>query len=161
MKACHDKCKVDKNHLIELENIEDPQHLPNNKSVKCYLRCGAELSEGVDPKSKRVLISKFTDFFMDSTKEEQRIFVLMGRGCINRNINDPLDFVYELTVFTKQNDNEVNICKRRNNFQNVMRFNFFSIFISSTDFISVVGWMVFFLSILVYSAIPISKLCKC
>ncbi len=90
---------------------KDLEHIPNSHEIKVFFRCAAVLSEAVDPKSNKILLGRFSDFFADLTREEQEIYLNMGKGCIKRAKTKPdlLDFTYELMVCAKQNDNEVQI----------------------------------------------------
>lgn len=100
---------MDRKELEEFEMTEDLEHLPDSHELKLYLRCGGELTDGLDTKSNKVLLGKFAEYFADLSREQQEIYVRMGRGCAKRikNIKDRLDFFYEAVVCFKQNDNEV------------------------------------------------------
>lgn len=101
---------MDKKELIKFEMTEDLEHLPNSKALKTYLRCFGEMTEGVDTKSNKVLLGKFSEIVPDLTKEELEIYISMTKGCVKRArpIKDFLDFTYEISVCFKQNDNQVN-----------------------------------------------------
>lgn len=110
MKTCYNVSGVDKKELIEFEMTEDLEHLPDSQAIKSYFRCFGELSESVEPKSNKVLLGKVGQLFVDLTREQQEIYIAMGKGCIKRvrAIKDLVEFAYQLTVCFKQNDNEVN-----------------------------------------------------
>lgn len=101
---------MDKKEVMEFEMTEDMDHLPDSQAFKVYIRCWGELTEGLDPKSNKVLLGKFSEYFADLTREQQEIYVRMGRGCVKRIklIKDFLEYSYEALVCVKQNDNEVN-----------------------------------------------------
>lgn len=130
VKTCYNKSGADRKELIEFEMSDDWEHLPNSHALKLFLRCQAELVQGVEPKSNKILLSKFTDFFSELTHEQQELYLRMGRGCVKRvrGINDRLEFIYLLTVCIKQNDNEVNSCVACNVFRSPIFF--FAAFLS-------------------------------
>ncbi len=109
LNVCYNQSGVDQKELIEFEMTKDLEHLSNSHEIKVYFRCYAVLFETVDPKSNKILLGKISDFFVDLTREEQEIYVNMGKGCVKRAKTKPdlLDFTYELIVCAKQNDNEV------------------------------------------------------
>lgn len=109
LKVCYKKSGVDRNELIELEMTKNLDHLPNSHALKVFIRCAGELTEAVDPKSNRILLTKFSEYFADLTKEEQEIYLGMTKGCIKKakQEKDLLEFTYVAFVCTKLNDNEV------------------------------------------------------
>lgn len=109
MKICYEKTGADKKELMEFELTEDLEHLPDSHTLKLYFRCFGEEIEGVERKSNKILLGRFADFFAELTQENQAILVGMNRGCMKRikDIKDPLEFTYTLTVCMKKNDNEV------------------------------------------------------
>lgn len=101
---------MDRKELIEFEMSEDLEHLPDSRELKTYLRCFGELTDSVETKSNKLMLSKFADFFAELTREEQEKYIDMGRGCIKRAraVKDLLEFSYTLTVCFKRNNNQVN-----------------------------------------------------
>lgn len=102
---------MDRKELVEFEMTEDLEHLPNSRAIKIYFLCFGELMGALDRKSNKVLLGKVSEFFADLSREQQEIYVRMGRGCVKRvrPITDLLDFAYVGAVCFKQNDNEVDL----------------------------------------------------
>lgn len=106
---CYPKSGVTRKEVEEFELTEDFEHLPDSKELKMFLRCSGEVSEIVDPKSNKVLLSKIGEFFADLPREKQEIYVNMGKGCIRKAKleKDLLEFTYVTSVCAKMNDNKV------------------------------------------------------
>lgn len=107
--TCYERSGVDKKELMEFEMTDDLEHIPDSREIKLYIRCWNELSESVDLKANKMLLSKFGELLADFTKEEKEIFIGFGKGCIRRikPITDPIEWSYALIVCYKQNDNKV------------------------------------------------------
>lgn len=125
--GCVDQTGVERSEIKAFEASDDLEHLPNSKALKEFFRCVGEAGETIDKKSNKLLLAKAGNFFAELTREDQEIYVRMGKGCMKylRQFTDRYEFAYELQVCLKRNDNEVNSSEEKDVSETVSEIIFF------------------------------------
>lgn len=79
VKACYEKSGANKNELHEFEVTTDLEHIPNSHEMKVFFRCYAEISGSVEPRSNKVILRKFLNYWEDLSQTEQEIYLKMDK----------------------------------------------------------------------------------
>lgn len=109
IKGLVDKCKElhkpDVKKLEEFELSSDFDHLPDDRSIKCYMHCLLLESGFMKPQSQIIDPSVFIDVLNLMEVSEQNTYLKMFKKC-NRKNKDLCEMVYQINVCMKRNDNE-------------------------------------------------------
>lgn len=102
---CKELHKPDVKKLEEFELSADFDHLPDDRSIKCYMHCTLLEFGFMKPESQIIDPTRFIEAINLMQVSEQNIYLNMTKKC-NRKNKDLCEMVYRINVCMKRNDNE-------------------------------------------------------
>lgn len=103
---CMDLHKPDVKKLEELELSDDFDHLPDDRSIKCFMHCQFIEYGIMKPDSPVMDWTHFVGVMNEMEPHEQTTFLKMGKKCNKVKSKDLCELVYQFQLCIKKNDNE-------------------------------------------------------
>lgn len=115
-RVCREGSAVTQDMIDSFNENEGFDNLPTNRELKCYMFCQMEQMEFMVKDVPSVDLSIVAESIEIFTREEQDIFLNMGRKCSKIKIKskDVCDVAYEFNVCLKKGDNIVRPISKKN-----------------------------------------------